>query len=297
MNKIISLGSLNIDQVFRLPHALRVGETMTSLAFTTGSGGKGANQSIAAARAGAEVWHAGKIGRDGGMLIDALHAAGVDTRLLEESDEVPSGRAVVLVNPAGNNSIVLFPGANHALDSISLDRIIAAGAPGDILMMQNETNMISEAMRRGKAAGLRLAFNFAPFDANAEYPLELVDYLFLNEIEGEGLSGESDPWRMYERLRVRFPRAETVLTLGPRGSLGWEPGGAAVEVPAPEVEVVDTTAAGDTFIGYFLFWRMSGARLNAALSEASVAASLCCTRRGAGEAIPTAAEVDAFAGR
>ena len=299
MSKIISLGSLNIDQVFRLPHPLRVGETLSSLAYSAGPGGKGANQSIAAARAGAEVWHSGRIGDDGDMLLETLRGAGADTRLVLQNAEVPSGRAVVMIEPGGNNSIVLFPGANRALDDALVGRAVAAGAPGDILLMQNETNMICEAMRRGKAANLRIAFNFAPFDAAAakSLPLELCDYLFVNEIEGEGLAGTADPGEMCETLGRRYPGSEIVITLGAAGSLGLEPGAAPVKVDAFAVDVVDTTAAGDTFIGYYLAARMSGVPLRGALETASRAAALCCTRKGAGAAIPSAAEVAAFCGR
>lgn len=288
MAKIICLGSLNLDHVYQLPHSLRDGETMTSLSYRVTCGGKGGNQSIAAARGGGEVFHAGRIGHDGDMLRRNLAAAGVNVELLETGD-VPTGHAIVLVNEHGNNSIVLYPGANRSLSDDYLRRVIAAAAPGDILLMQNETNQLANAMRLGKEAGLKTAFNFAPFNRNEELPLELVDYLFLNEIEGEGLSGESEPGKMLAALEKRYPETTTVITCGADGAYSG-----AFHAKSPRVAAVDTTAAGDTFIGYFLNETLKGNGLAEALDMACHAAALCVCRSGAAESIPAYAEVVSF---
>lgn len=288
MAKIICLGSLNLDHVYQLPHALRDGETMTSLSYRVTCGGKGGNQSIAARRSGAEVLHAGQIGCDGDMLRRNLEDSGVDVRLLE-CGSVPTGHAVVLVNDQGGNSIVLFPGANRNLSDSYIRRVIDTGTPGDILLMQNETNQLETAMRLGKQAGLKIAFNFAPFNRDCQPPLELVDYLFLNEVEGEGLSGERTPEAMIEALKKRYPDTLTVITYGSQGAYCED-----LHVRPPKVDAVDTTAAGDTFIGYFLNEMLKGTAVETALDFACHAAALCVCRSGAAESIPSYREVLSF---
>ena len=193
MARIITLGSLNLDFTYQLPKPLEVGETLSSLSYRCGAGGKGANQSIAAARAGAEVYHAGRIGSDGTLLRRTLADSGVRLDFLEEV-ETPTGHAVVLINDAGDNSIVLYGGANRTIDDAFIDRVTSAAKPGDILLLQNEITNIDHAMEAGKKAGMRVAFNFAPFDPKLapELPLSLCDYLFLNRIEAGGIAGKSD---------------------------------------------------------------------------------------------------------
>ncbi len=286
MAKIICLGSLNLDHVYELPHQLEMGETMTSRSYRVGCGGKGGNQSIAAARAGARVFHAGQIGADGEALRRNLGASGVDTGLLECGD-VATGHAIVLVSPQGDNSIVLYPGANRNLSEEYVARVMKSGESGDILLLQNETNQLVLAMRLAHEAGMKIAFNFAPYAQDDSLPLELVDYLFLNEIEGKGLSGVDEPEKMIAVLAGRYPRTVTVVTAGADGA--YAPG---LHVPSPKVKAVDTTAAGDTFIGYFLNAVLQGRGLKTALETACLAASVCVGRPGAAESIPFARELE-----
>lgn len=293
MARIITLGSLNLDFTYQLPKPLEVGETLSSLSYRCGAGGKGANQSSAAARAGAEVYHAGRIGSDGTLLRRTLADSGVRLDFLEEV-ETPTGHAVVLINDAGDNSIVLYGGANRTIDDAFIDRVTSAAKPGDILLLQNEITNIDHAMEAGKKAGMRVAFNFAPFDPKLapELPLSLCDYLFLNRIEAGGIAGKSDVEEILETLARRYPETELVLTLGPEGAVALTPAGERFHADSPRVEVVETTAAGDTFIGYYLAGILDGLKPGKALERACRAAALCCSRAGAAESIPTRAELD-----
>lgn len=293
MARIITLGSLNLDFTYQLPKPLEVGETLSSLSYRCGAGGKGANQSIAAARAGAEVYHAGRIGHDGALLRRTLADSGVKLDFLEEV-ETPTGHAVVLINDAGDNSIVLYGGANRTIDETFIDRVTSAANPGDILLLQNEVTCISHAMEAGRKAGMRVAFNFAPFDPKLapELPLSLCDFLFLNRIEAGGIAGKSDVEEILETLSRRFPETELVLTLGPEGAVALTPAGERFHADSPRVEVVETTAAGDTFIGYYLAAVLDGFDTGRALERACRAAALCCSRAGAAESIPSRAELD-----
>ena len=293
MARIITLGSLNLDFTYQLPKPLEVGETLSSLSYRCGAGGKGANQSIAAARAGAEGYHAGRIGSDGTQLRRTRADSGVRLDVLEEG-ETPTGHAVVLINDAGDNSIVLFGGANRTIDETFIDRVTSAAKPGDILLLQNEITNIDHAMEAGKKAGMRVAFNFAPFDPKLapELPLSLCDYLFLNRIEAGGIAGKSDVEEILETLARRYPETELVLTLGPEGAVALTPAGQRFHADSPRVKVVETTAAGDTFIGYYLAAVLDGFDTGRALERACRAAALCCSRAGAAESIPTRADLD-----
>ena len=293
MARIITLGSLNLDFTYQLPKPLEVGETLSSLSYRCGAGGKGANQSIAAPPAGAAVYHAGRIGSDGTLLRRTLADSGVRLDFLEEV-ETPTGHAVVLINDAGDNSIVLFGGANRTIDETFIDRVTSAAKPGDILLLQNEITNIDHAMEAGKKAGMRVAFNFAPFDPKLapELPLSLCDYLFLNRIEAGGIAGKSDVEEILETLARRYPETELVLTLGPEGAVALTPAGQRFHADSPRVKVVETTAAGDTFIGYYLAGILDGLKPGKALERACRAAALCCSRAGAAESIPTRADLD-----
>ena len=292
MKRIINIGSLNLDKIYQLPHTPLPGETLTASSNRIGLGGKGLNQSIAAARAEAAVIHAGAVGPDGEPLTAALREAGADVSLVRVRDTA-TGHALILVNEKGNNSIVLSPGANHTLTINDLDEAIGQGHPGDILLLQNETNLIAEAIRRGHAAGLKIAFNFAPFDPQAarELPLELVDILFVNEIEGAGVAGAGDTGRILAILHERYPAMLTVMTRGPEGAFACTPSGEVLHEPSPPEEVVETTAAGDTFIGFFLAELLRSGDLGKALKLGCKAGARCVSRPGAAEAIPTLGEL------
>jgi len=291
MSRLLNLGSLNLDLVYRIEHPLRPGETVASQAFTRGAGGKGLNQSLAAARAGINVAHAGSVGQDGGWLVDFLRADGVDVSRITRREDVPTGHAVILVAASGENAIVLQGGANHTIDSSALDRMFEGFGPGDWFLTQNETSAVGAALRLAHEHGMRLAFNPAPMSATVlDLPLDLVDLLVVNETEAAALAGTEDPATALAELHARLPRTQIVLTLGAAGAWSSGPRGEARAVP-PRVHVLDTTAAGDTFIGFLLASQMQGEALESGLQLACRAAALSTTRAGAAASIPTLTEV------
>jgi len=289
--RILNFGSLNIDHVYQVEHIVRPGETLPSASYQVFAGGKGANQSAALAKAGAAVFHAGRVGPEGGWLVEKLAGLGADMRYTVE-DQAPTGHALIQVDTQGRNAIVLFPGCNQRLDEAQIDSTLADFGPGDLLLLQNEVNQLPHLMRRARDRGLRICFNPAPFTPQVqEYPLELVDILVLNEVEGEGLSGKQEPRGVVEALVRRYPRASIVLTLGAEGVLYSSPQ-ECFHVPAQQVQAADTTAAGDTFIGYFLVGLAAGQAPRQAAQRACRAAALCVGRPGAMDSIPRKEELD-----
>jgi ribokinase len=288
---IINFGSLNIDHVYRVEHFVRPGETMGSLSYQQFAGGKGFNQSIALARAGAQVRHAGKIGPEGGWLLDMLRTAGARTEDVTPV-EISTGHALIQVDDNGENAIILFGGANQAISADDVERVLAQATPGDYLLLQNEINNMDLILRRGADRGLRVVFNPAPMArAVLDYPLDGVAIFIVNETEAEALTGETMPDAILDAMHERFPKAATVLTLGAAGAI-YADGTQRIHVPAVKVQPVDTTAAGDTFTGYFLAALAEGGCVKGAMQLATRAAALCVTRPGAADSIPTRAEVE-----
>lgn len=293
--RILSFGSMNIDDVFNVDHFVRAGETLASTMYATHAGGKGLNQSIALARAGAEVRHAGCVGRDGLWLKALLDGYGVDTGRLEVSD-TPTGHAIIQVEPGGGNCILLYGGANQAITSEMADRALADALPGDMLLMQNEISSLPHIMAQARRKGMRIAFNPSPVSPGLfKLPMEAAEWLILNEVEGFGLTGEKEPGRMLDGLAARYPGARVVLTLGADGAW-YSGGGRRFHQRAFRVRAVDSTAAGDTFTGFFLAGIAAGRDERDALELAAKAAALSVTRPGAAESIPTLAEAELFQG-
>ena len=284
---ILNFGSLNIDLVYQVEHIARPGETIASSSHQVFAGGKGANQSAALARAGSRVFHAGQVGPDGQWLVDKLAGLGVDVQHIRVGD-VPTGHAIIQVDRRGQNSIVLFAGANAQIDREAIDAVLAHFDRGDILLLQNEINDIAYIITSATERGLTICLNPAPFDPEVRaYPLELVDLLIVNETEATGLAGASEP----AALAALCPPAQIVLTLGAAGAQYHSPT-EEFHIPAPQVEAVNTTGAGDTFIGYFLQGLTASMTARDAIARAVQAAALCVTRPGAMDSIPAANEVD-----
>ncbi len=287
---IYNLGSVNIDHVYRVPHLPAPGETLASTSFNSGLGGKGANQSIAIARAGGQVFHIGAVGADGGWLADQMANAGVDTRHLSVID-VPTGHAIINVDDAAENVIVLFTGANRALTEAMVNDALSDAGAGDWLLLQNETNLGVYAAKAARAKGMRVAYAAAPFDAEAVAEmLPVTDLLAVNHIEAAQLS---------KALGVPAAELPVALVLITRGADGatLQTGDEEISVEAFKVDPVDTTGAGDTFLGYFLAALDLGQPAKDALTFASAASAIQVTKVGAAVAIPAAAEVEAFLNR
>lgn len=286
---IWNLGSINADMVYAMPHLPAPGETLAAGNLQQFLGGKGANMSVAAARAAAHVRHIGAIGQDGRWAVDRLLEYGVDTRNIELSDQ-PTGHAIIAVDPMGENQIILFPGANRAVTTLAVDQALSSAQTGDILLMQNETNAQAHAARIGAAMGLRVCYAAAPFDAEAvQAVLEHLDFLILNEVEAQQLREATG--LAPDQLPVR----DVVVTLGARGARHFDTlHGTVQEVAAIKVTPVDTTGAGDTFTGYTLAALDRGLPMAQALDLAASAAALMVTRHGTADVIPDLRDVQEF---
>jgi ribokinase len=291
MNKVINCGSLNIDYVYRVPHIVFPGETISSGEYNRYCGGKGANQSIALARAGIEVKHVGQIGKDGVFLKDELKASGVEVEYIFIGKE-PTGHAIIQVAEDGENSIVLFPGANHKITKRQLDSVFDSAVPDDIMLIQNETNINGYIIEKSFDKSMTICLNPAPYDESVKrLPLDKVDILIINEIEGYGLSGCRTEAEIMENLSNKYPNTIVVMTLGKKGAV-CSSGGQLFRAPGFRVNTIDATAAGDTFIGYFLSGRIRGYEICECLNLACAAASLATTRHGAAASIPSWNQVE-----
>lgn len=290
--KILNFGSLNIDSVYQVDHMVRGGETISSLKMEKFCGGKGLNQSVALARAGAKVYHAGCVGKDGAELVKLMESSGVDCSFINVIDEV-SGHAIIQVDKNGENSILLYPGANGQITSGQIDSVLSDFEEGDLLLLQNEINLLDEIITKAAERGLRIALNPSPIAENiGQLPLDKVSYFILNEIEGNDLTDKEDPDEIIEVLRERYPSSTVVLTLGSKGSI-YDDGDTCCTHGIYKVEAVDTTAAGDTFTGYFLNAITSGVEPVKSLQIASKASAIAVSRMGAAPSIPTMDEVKA----
>jgi ribokinase len=293
---ILNFGSLNIDRVFRVGRIARPGETVASASLGVFAGGKGANQSVALARAGAQVAHAGKIGPDGTWLLDKLSQEKVDTRRVRIGRGA-TGQAMIQVDDEGQNAIVLLAGANHEISPDEIDEALADFPAESWLLVQNETSSVAHAIQSAKARGMRVAFNPAPFDSRVlKYPLDQLDLFCVNESEAAAMAGAGPSEQLAAALAGQLPTCEILLTLGSDGVL-YRGAAGPMRVAAPQVHAVDTTAAGDTFLGYFLAGRCRELDVRESLERACRAAALCVTRPGAMDSIPRLDEVLAFRGR
>lgn len=289
--KILNFGSCNIDYVYAVDHIVTPGETLAANGLSLFPGGKGLNQSIAAARAGADVYHAGCVGADGEMLREILADSGVDVSYLRHVD-AQNGHAVIQVSGSGENSIFLYPGSNVMLTKEYVDAVLADFSTGDIVLVQNETNLVGYILEAAHARGMQTVCNPSPFCAElAQMDLNKITYLVLNEIEARGFSGTDDPEESISYFRRRYPHLKVMLTLGKRGCV-YADADRTVSHPAFSVKAVDTTAAGDTFTGYFLAALAKKQPYDRAVKTASAAAALAVTKKGAAPSIPTWTEVE-----
>ncbi len=312
--RLFNIGSLCVDHIYRVPSLVIAGQTIACSSERLVPGGKGLNQSIAAAQAGASVCHFGAVGGDGDMLVDVLQRFCGDAGSVLRLDG-QSGQAVIQVDDQGQNAIVISAGANRRLPEDLLSAAVAAMAPDDWLLLQNETNGVAEVIRMAKAKQLSVAVNLAPFDASClDLPLELVDLLIVNEAEAAGLAGLPVPTEstattvaasaahandlaakeqaIFAALVAKLPKVCLIMTLGARGALSQSPGDPELmRHAAISVEAVDETAAGDTFVGFLMAELLIGTGMLAAIELASVAGALAVTRSGAAESIPSRAEV------
>lgn len=297
--KILSFGSLNIDYVYSVPHFVKKGETLSAKELNVYTGGKGLNQSIALARAGVETYQAGAIGTDGMFLLEQLKEAGVKTDLVKILDDVRTGNAIIQNDDEGDNCIVLFGGANQAITKEQVDEVFKDFTNEDYLLIQNEINELLYIVEKAKEEGMKIILNPSPMNEKImKLPLDQIDYFILNEIEAMQIlemdkPEEIDGKYIASLLHERFKDATIVLTLGSEGSVCISDD-EYVEQSIYKVKAIDTTAAGDTYTGYFIAGILKGKTIKESMDIASKASAIAVTRQGAAPSIPVLEEVEEY---
>ncbi len=287
---IINFGSCNIDYVYSLDHIVKVGETQTSHSLEVFAGGKGLNQSVAAAKAGGRVYHAGVIGQEGEFLKKLLEESGVDVSYMTETNE-KNGHAIIQVDKNAKNSIVLYPGSNEMLTEEYITNVLSDFGKEDMVVLQNEVNLVDFIVEQAYQKGMRVVLNPSPCNEKMKaIDLNKISYLLLNEVEGEQLTGEKEPKDILAFFHIHYPDLTVVLTLGEKGCYCLQKGN-ILHQPALPVTAVDTTAAGDTFTGYVVAGIAAGENIDHVLKKASAAAAIAVTKKGAAPSIPTQREV------
>lgn len=291
--KALVFGSLNIDKVYFLEHLPERGETLSCSEYEIHVGGKGLNQAVSLAKAGVETYMAGQIGADGKMLTDFLSLSGVNTDFVSEC-ETPTGHAVIEVDGEGQNQMILFGGANRKISENSCDKVLESFSQGDLILMQYETSCVEYMIKKAHGKGMKTALNPSPYvkEINA-LPFEMIDFLVLNESEGQSITGKEKTEDVITALKTLMPGGAIILTLGAKGAV-YADKNETVRVNAFKVNAVDTTGAGDTFTGYCLAELMKGTRPEKALRFACGASAIAVTKSGAAETIPDLEEVVKF---
>lgn len=297
--KVLNFGSLNIDYVYSLDHFVQKGETISSDALHIFPGGKGLNQSVALGRAGVSVSHAGAVGKDGDFLLELLKESCVDTKYIQVLEGVQTGTAIIQNDKSGDNCIILYSGANHQITKEQIANTISDFEKGDFLVLQNEINGMDSIVRVAEEKGLKIVLNPSPMNEKIlGLPLQYVDYFVLNEVEAAQILGlenisEKDGEKIVRELYNTYPHAKIVLTLGAEGSIYFD-GEKLYRQRAYKTEVVDTTAAGDTFSGFFIAGILRGDTVEQAMDTAARAAGIAISRPGAAPSIPKKEEVLEF---
>ena len=292
MMKVLNFGSLNVDYVYQVEHILVPGETQSSLRRNVFAGGKGLNQSVALAKAGLETYHAGQVGNDadGEMLIRTLQENGVDPSLIRKIDG-PCGHTMIQVDQNAQNCILLYGGANRCISADYRKEVFSHFEAGDVIVLQNEVNDLHCIIDEAYEKGMQIVLNPSPFDHHLDKcDWSKVDVFFINEIEGAQISGKTSPEDILSWFREHHPAALVVLTLGGEGSCCMKDG-EVYHQDIIRVKAVDTTAAGDTFTGFFLRAYLGGQTLPEALALAAKASSVTVSRSGAAQSIPTMEEL------
>lgn len=288
--KVLVFGSCNIDHVYSLDHIVERGETEMTCSYEIFPGGKGLNQAIAAARAGADVYFAGCVGCDGAILTDILTASGVDISLANKLDE-PNGHAIIQVGRDGDNSIFVYPGSNEKISKEYVNSVLSHFDSGDFIILQNEINNVGYIIEKAAEKGMNIVLNPSPFNEKAEsLDFSRVSYLVVNELEIAAISRGGDAKDSLDAVRQKYPGLKIILTLGSDGSI-YADNRLEVRRAAFAVNAVDTTAAGDTFTGYFVAELTRNAEYADALRVASAAAALSVAKKGAAISIPLIDEV------
>ncbi len=283
--KILNFGSINKDFFYSVNDFVKPGETISSIRYNIKIGGKGLNQSVGISKAGQKIYHAGIINRDDTFILDKLKKWNINCENILLSNN-PTGHAIIQVDKKGENSIIIHGGANHDVDIKFIKSVLSKFDSGDILVLQNEINNIKEIIDRAHHKKMKIVFNPAPFNNEIlSYDLNKISTLILNQTEGEALSKEKKPDGILKVLNSKFNNTEIILTLGEKGSL-YSFKNELLKIKAHKLDTVDTTGAGDTFIGYYVAGIASKKSKKDNLNRASKAAAIATTKLGGAESIP-----------
>lgn len=291
--KVLNFGSLNLDYVYSVDHMVTPGETLASGGMNVFCGGKGLNQSIALAKAGVPVYHAGMVGEEGGMLLQACREGGVNGEYIRT---IPgkSGHTIIQVDKNGQNCILLYGGANRSLTKEYIDEVLGNFEKGDVLLLQNEVNLLDYIIERAYARDMTIILNPSPYDSALDgCDFGKISMFLMNEVEGAQVTGEEDPEKILKRLKELYPNTKVVLTLGGSGSV-YQYRDEQYRQGIYKVKAVDTTAAGDTFTGYFISSIIEGMSVPEGLKLAAKASAIAVSREGATASIPQKKEVLEF---
>lgn len=289
--KVLNFGSLNIDYVYAVDHIVCEGETQSSTNLNRFCGGKGMNQSIALAKAGVHVFHAGMVGEDGEWLLDICRKNNVDTRYVRTVEE-KSGHAIIQLDKEARNCILLYGGANRKITEQYIDEVLEDFGEGDLILLQNEVNLVDQLIEKAYKKKMTIILNPSPMNSDLKKcDLSKVSVLLLNEIEGAQITDETDTEKILDKLKATYPDMKVVLTLGGEGSV-YQEGEMRCRQEIFPVDPVDTTAAGDTFTGYFIASILEGMPVKKGMRMAAKAASIAVSRQGAAVSIPYREEID-----
>lgn len=289
--KVLNMGSLNYDYVYAVDHMVVEGETQASYRMDTFCGGKGLNQSIALAKAGVFVYHAGLVGEDGQMLMETCRKYGVDTTFIR-SISGKSGHAIIQLDRNGQNCILLYGGSNQRFTKDYVDEVMDAFESGDLLLLQNEINEMGYIVDRASEKGMNIILNPSPYnDELRQVDMNKISIFLINEIEGAQITGTEKPEEMLEAMRKNYPQARVVLTLGKDGAI-YQDATRRFRQEIFPVKTVDTTAAGDTFTGYFIAGLLEGMPIEQIMQRCARASAIAVSRKGAAQSIPFLEELE-----
>ena len=295
---VLNFGSLNIDYVYKVPHIVKPGETIKAFRRNIYAGGRGLNQSIAMARAGLHVFHAGCVGKEAQnaplsektILLSTLQENNVNIEYIKVV-EGNSGHTVIQEENCGSCSIMIYNGANYLITKSHIDEVLHMFKENDLLVLQNEINNLSYIMEKANTIGMKILFNPSPYtDDIKDLPINLVTYFAVNEFEGRNLFNTTENDEIITNAKKIYPDCNILLTLGDIGALYYSDG-VIVYQSAYMTKIIDTTVAGDTFLGYFVHGLVNDVPMKNALDIAAKAASIAISRHGAADTIPSMDEL------
>lgn len=291
--KILNFGSLNIDIFFRVENIVKPGETISAKSIEKRPGGKGLNQSVALSKSFENVYHAGSVGDDGVFLIDYLKSENINTKYIKKSDKL-TGNAIIQVDDKGENSIVLYKGANFDNDKKFIDEVLDNFDKDDILLLQNEISSMKYLIDKAYEKGMKIVLNPSPItDDVKEFDFNKIDLLLVNEIEAKDIANKDNIDESINYFMATYPNINLIVTLGSKGSI-FVNKNEKIKQEGIKVESVDSTGAGDTFTGFFVSYFYQGKNVRDCLKFASLASALSVTKSGASISIPSLCDVKEF---